>query len=67
MAVELPILGVRAVTAEYSTGMIRLTLRATPRRERVLLAKVAVVAAFTLPVASIATAGMFLAAQMVWA
>ena len=47
----LPTLGVTAVTSEYSTGMIRLTLTATPRRGRVLLAKAAVVAALTLLVA----------------
>ena len=36
------------VSGEYSTGMIRLTLAATPRRWRVLAAKAAVVSAVTL-------------------
>ena len=50
-AVLLGALGVRAVTAEYSTGMIRSTFTATPTRRRVLSAKAAVAAAFVFPVA----------------
>jgi ABC-2 type transport system permease protein len=40
------ILGVISVTGEYSTGMIRSTLTANPRRGSVLVAKAAVLAAF---------------------
>lgn len=35
----LTVIGVKAVTSEYASGMIRLTLTATPRRGRVLAAK----------------------------
>jgi ABC-2 type transport system permease protein len=66
LAILLPILGVRAVTGEYSTGMIRLTLTATPRRERVVLAKACAVSAVVLVTATIATVLMFLAAQLVY-
>jgi ABC-2 type transport system permease protein len=65
-AILLPMLGVKAVASEYSTGMIRLTLTATPRRSRVLLAKTAAVAAVTLVAASVATVGMFFAGQVVY-
>ena len=63
-----PFLASIGLTADSRCGKVLVSVRgvATPRRERVLLAKVAVVAAFTLPVAAIATAGMFLAAQMVF-
>ncbi|GAB6859598.1 ABC transporter permease [Microbacterium xylanilyticum] len=40
------ILGAIAVTGEYSTGMIRSTLTADPRRGRVLVAKATVLAVF---------------------
>lgn len=58
-------LGVLFVTGEYSTGMIRSTLAAVPRRQPVLLAKVVV---FTLVVGVAMTAasfGAFLLAQEV--
>jgi ABC-2 type transport system permease protein len=42
------VLGVLAVTSEYSSGMIRATFAAAPRRPLVLAAKAAVVAAVTL-------------------
>ena len=42
------VLGVLAVTSEFSSGMIRATLAAVPRRPLVLAAKAAVVAAVTL-------------------
>ena len=42
------VLGVLAITSEYSTGMIRATLTVTPRRRDVLLAKAGVVAALAL-------------------
>lgn len=40
----LTVIGVKAVTSEYASGMIRLTLTATPRRSRVLAAKALAVA-----------------------
>jgi ABC-2 type transport system permease protein len=44
----LGVLGVLAVTSEFSSGMIRATFAAAPRRPLVLAAKAAVVAAVTL-------------------
>jgi ABC-type transport system involved in multi-copper enzyme maturation permease subunit len=61
------VLGVRAVTAEYGSGMIRLSLTATPRRERLLAAKAAVVAAVTLAAGTLSTVAMFLVAQRIFA
>lgn len=65
-AIVLPVLGVNAFAGEYSSGMVRLTFTITPRRVRVLLAKVLLVAALSLVVGLISTAGMFLAAQAVY-
>jgi ABC-2 type transport system permease protein len=48
------ILAVTAVSGEYGTGMIRVTLAATPRRWRVLAAKAAVVSAATLAAGAVA-------------
>jgi ABC-2 type transport system permease protein len=61
------VLGVRAVTAEYGSGMIRLSLTATPRRERLLAAKAAVVAAVTLVAGTLSTVAMFVIAQRILA
>ncbi|MCP9487957.1 MAG: ABC transporter permease [Gaiellaceae bacterium MAG52_C11] len=65
-SILLPILGVTAVTAEYSTGMIRLTLTATPRRGRLLLAKTSVIAAATMLVGLVTVLGMFVIGQVVY-
>ena len=46
------VFGVLASSSEYSSGMIRLTLTATPKRGRVLLAKLLLVTAATLVLAS---------------
>jgi len=43
--ITVAVLAVLAVTGEYSTGLVRVTLAATPRRYRALGAKVAAVAA----------------------
>jgi ABC-2 type transport system permease protein len=59
------VLGVRAITAEYSSGMIRLSLTATPRRERLLAAKAAVLALVTLAAGTVMTVIMFLVAQAI--
>src|SRR5690606_15156244 len=65
--IVLAVLGVNVAAGEYSSGMIRLTLAATPRRGEVLLAKIAVVAAVSLVAGFVATFAMFLGAQAVYA
>jgi len=66
-AVLLAALGVRAVTAEYVTGMIRSTFTATPTRRLVLAAKAVVTAAFVFPVALLAAMVSFEVGQRVFA
>ena len=66
-AVLLAALGVRAVTAEYVTGMIRSTFTAMPTRRLVLAAKAAVTAAFVFPVALLTAAVSFEVGQRVFA
>ena len=56
-------LGVFAIAAEHSSGTIRATLAANPRRGQVLGAKVALVGPLVLAVGLIATAGAFLVGQ----
>ena len=58
-------LAVRVVTGEHSTGMIRLTYSALPRRRHVLLAKAVVIAAVALPAALVANLAAFVAGQRV--
>jgi ABC-2 type transport system permease protein len=65
-AILFVVLGVTAVTSEYSSGMIRLTLTATPRRGRVLAAKVIIIAVVTLVAGFVAIVGMFLIAQPIF-
>jgi ABC-2 type transport system permease protein len=55
------IIAVNAVSGEYSTGMMRLTLAATPRRWRVLAAKAAVTGAATLAAGAVAVLASVLA------
>jgi ABC-2 type transport system permease protein len=55
------IVAVTAVSGEYSTGMIRLTLVATPGRWRVLAAKAAVTGAATLAAGAVAVLASVLA------
>ncbi|HEX5295472.1 MAG TPA: ABC transporter permease subunit [Streptosporangiaceae bacterium] len=55
------IIAVTAVSGEYSTGMMRLTLAATPRRWRVLAAKAAVVGTATLATGAVAVLASVLA------
>ena len=59
------VIGVKAATAEYGAGMMRLTLTATPRRGRVLAAKALVVAAVTLVAALVGNVAMFLLARAI--
>ncbi len=55
------VLAVMAVSGEYGTGMIRLTLTATPRRLTVLAAKAAVLAGLILVTGAIAVFASLLA------
>ncbi len=57
------ILAVLAITSEYSTGMIRTTFTAMPRRFGVLAAKAAVLTGLVLPAAIIGVAGCLLAGR----
>lgn len=50
---------------EYSSGLIRLTLSATPRRGRVLAAKFALVVLITLVLGELTTVSMFFAGQAI--
>jgi hypothetical protein len=58
-------LGVLAITSEFSSGMIRATFAAMPRRPLVLAAKGAVLGAFTLAVGEVSAFAAFLAGQAV--
>jgi ABC-2 type transport system permease protein len=58
------IVAVTAVSGEYSTGMIRLTLAATPRRWQVLAAKAAVVGTATLATGAVAVLASVLAGRL---
>jgi ABC-2 type transport system permease protein len=57
------ILGVLVITGEYTTGMIRATLGAVPRRLPVLLAKAAVFAPVTFVLALVSSLAAFLGGQ----
>lgn len=59
--------GVRQVTAEYGSDMMRLTLTVTPRRDRVLWAKALVVSAATWAFGAVAMVGMIAASQAIFA
>lgn len=59
------VLAVMAVSGEYGTGMIRLTLTATPRRLAVLAAKAAVLTALVLAAGAIAVFGSLLAGTLI--
>jgi ABC-2 type transport system permease protein len=60
------VLGVMVISAEYTTGMIRSTLQAQPRRLTVLLAKIAVFAALMLAVGeTLSFAAFFVGRQVI--
>jgi hypothetical protein len=61
--VAIGILGALAVTSEYTTGMIRTSLAAVPRRNRLFAAKATVFGALALVVGEAAAFGAFLAGQ----
>lgn len=59
------VLGVKAATSEYGSGMMRLTLTATPQRWRVLAAKALVVMAITALAGLVSVLGMLLTASVI--
>jgi ABC-2 type transport system permease protein len=59
------VLAVMAVSDEYRTGMIRLTLAATPRRVSVLAAKAVAVSGLALVTGTIAVGGSLLAGRLI--
>jgi len=59
----LGVVGVLAITSEFSSGMIRATFAAVPRRPLVLAAKAAVLGAVTLAVGEVVAFAAFLAGQ----
>jgi len=59
------LVAVLAIGGEYSTGMIRLTLTAVPRRVTVLAAKAAVVTGWTLAAGVLAVLGSLLAGRLI--
>ena len=65
-AVLIAALGVRAMTSEYVTGMIRSTFAATPNRRRVLAAKAGMIAVFVFPVALLTSMVSFEVGQRIF-
>jgi ABC-2 type transport system permease protein len=59
------IVAVLAISTEYSTGMIRTTLAAMPRRTAVLAAKAAVVTGLILAAGTVAVLGCLLAGRLI--
>lgn len=67
IAIFFAAVGVNVVASEYTSGMLRLTLTATPRRGRVLAAKALAVAAATSLFGLVAAVAMLAAGQLVFA
>ena len=65
--IAVSVLGVLAFTAEYSTGLIRTTFTAAPRRRAVLAAKAAVLGAVTLAAGELVAFASFFLVQAVLA
>jgi ABC-2 type transport system permease protein len=59
------ILAVLAITGEYSSGMIRVTLTATPRRPIVLAAKAAILTTLVLAAGAVAVLASVLAGRLI--
>jgi ABC-2 type transport system permease protein len=59
------VLAVMGVSGEYGTGMIRITLAATPRRVTVLAAKAAIVAGLALAAGTVAVLASLLAGRLI--
>ena len=64
--IVLIVFGVMTVSSEYTSGMIRLTLTATPRRTSVLTAKVLLIVGVTLALGFVVCFGSFFVAQAVF-
>lgn len=65
-SILLTLIAVSFVASEYATGMIRLTLTATPRRGRVLLAKVLIITVVAIVLGFISVIGEFLLGQAIF-
>ena len=65
--IAVSVMGVLAFSAEYSTGLIRTTFAAAPRRRAVLAAKAAVLGAVTLAAGELVAFASFFLAQAVLA
>jgi ABC-2 type transport system permease protein len=61
--IALAVLAVLVITSEYSTGMIRATLAASPRRRAVLASKGALIGVVALVLGFVTTAACFLVGQ----
>ena len=59
------VLAVLAITSEYSTGMIRITLTAMPRRTTVLAAKAGLLVGLALAAGALAAVGSVLAGRLI--
>ncbi|HEY6310616.1 MAG TPA: ABC transporter permease [Streptosporangiaceae bacterium] len=59
------VLAVLAITSEYSTGMIRVTLTAMPRRTTVLAAKAGLLVGLALAAGALAATGSVLAGRLI--
>ena len=65
-SILLLVLGVTAVTSEYSSGMIRTTFIGHPNRWQVFAAKTTVVALLGLAITAVSIPGMFLVSQPIF-
>jgi ABC-2 type transport system permease protein len=63
--VAVAVVAVLAISGEYSSGMIRTTLAAMPRRTTVLAAKAALVTGLTLAAGTLAVLGSLLAGRLI--
>jgi ABC-2 type transport system permease protein len=59
------VLAVLTISTEYSTGMIRVTLAAVPRRTTVLAAKASLLSSLVLAAGALAVAGSLLAGRLI--
>ena len=66
-ALVLGAIGVRTITAEYSTGMIRTSAAAIPRRANIILAKLGIVAISVMSTALVANVAGFSVGQRILA
>ena len=63
--IVLTVMGVTQVSSEYTSGMIRLTMAATPSRLRVLFSKALLIALVTWAIGAVVVIGAFFAGQTV--